>query len=290
MSLFLSEYVFQRKPWVLDLVECQECGSRFFSYRYSRNECIRLYSNYRGERYFKARHSAEPWYSRKFNYLLGADAKEILVKKEMLASYIVNSGFYEKIKLKKGKILDFGGDRGQFIPDIPNTEKYCFELSDAEPISEVVKFSAFEQIINIKFDLILSSAVFEHLSEPEAELIKIKSLMEKNSLLYIEVPYEMYFVPDIMKAAWYGKYLELISKSRTLTIGVDFISVLLRIKADFVPVLGLVKQHEHINFFTKKGMKMMLERNGLKILKMDILRKFSPSGDSMILSCLSENI
>jgi hypothetical protein len=47
-SLFLSEYVPKRKPLVLGFVECEDCGSRFFSHRYSDSECQTLFKLQRG--------------------------------------------------------------------------------------------------------------------------------------------------------------------------------------------------------------------------------------------------
>jgi SAM-dependent methyltransferase len=236
----------------------------------------------------KARHSAEPWFSRAVNYGIGSDPEEVRIRKEMLTDYIAASGFSEKAKNKKAKMLDYGGDRGQFIPDVPNTEKYCFELSDAEPLPQVVKFSSFDQFSNMKFDIVLCSEVLEHLSDPVADIEKIGSLLEENSQAYFEVPYEIYSVPKNMGTGWYGKYLELVSKSKILTIGIDFLSTIFRVKMGFVPFFGFVKQHEHINFYTEKGLKNVLERNGFEVSRIEIVNRRSPSGVSRTLSCLAK--
>ena len=66
-------------------------------------------------------------------------------------------------------MLDYDGDRGQFIADIPNTGKYCFELSDAEAVPEVVKFSSFGQFSNMRFDIVFCCEVLEHYHQRQSK-------------------------------------------------------------------------------------------------------------------------
>lgn len=72
-SLYFAKVTRGARPWPVNVFHCYDCGSRQFSLELSEEELTPLYDDYRGESYFRERHSFEPWYTRKFHESLGSD-------------------------------------------------------------------------------------------------------------------------------------------------------------------------------------------------------------------------
>lgn len=90
-------------------------------------------------------------------------------------------------------ILDYGGDSGQYIPDIFNSKhRYVYEISDVDPVEGVTRIDNFEDLKDINWDLIMCCHVLEHVSDPKKILDQIFTFLPVNGYLYIEVPYEDY--------------------------------------------------------------------------------------------------
>ena len=105
---FIRIFVQPACPSLVKLMVCSACGHRFFSYRYTSHEMSRLYSGYRGKKYFNIRQSCEPWYGNGTN---AANFEPALIKarQESLLSFL-------KPFLPADKdlfdIADLGGDAG----------------------------------------------------------------------------------------------------------------------------------------------------------------------------------
>src|ERR1017187_8102464 len=56
---FLAHFAVGQPPFLCKLLECSDCSFRFFNVRLTPDEVDRLYSEYRGERYFAQRHRWE---------------------------------------------------------------------------------------------------------------------------------------------------------------------------------------------------------------------------------------
>jgi hypothetical protein len=126
---FLASYAVGQPPSLCKLLECPVCTFRFFDVRLDPDEVSRLYSGYRGDRYFTERHHHEFWYSRKVNDGIGRDPEEIVTRSAAIERLVRPHDKSSNIRT----VLDFGGDRGQLIPKSLGSEKYVFELSDAIP-------------------------------------------------------------------------------------------------------------------------------------------------------------
>ena len=138
LSSFISEYVLNQPQQLCELLECRNCGARFFNLRFDQKEMGVLYSRYKGEQYFKVRHRKEFWYTQKVNDGLGHDESDIKARKEGMESFL--KSLMDTGTLKT--VLDYGGDRGQFIPDHFGKERYVFEVSNSEMVPGVVKISS----------------------------------------------------------------------------------------------------------------------------------------------------
>ncbi len=239
------------------MCECRKCSFRFFDSRLTGGEVQRLYANYRGDDYFKARHSYEFWYSRSANDGIGGDEVEITSRKLNLSTFLGDRS------RSITTVLDYGGDRGQFIPEDIGTEHYVYEVSDAEPVEGAVRLTSVE---GRQFDFIMLTHVLEHCSEPKEMLQLLKPLGNQNALFYFEVPYERPSLRWAGGGSWQQRYLSGLLGVEPLLQMVDFYSSVARIKFDFIPPLGLQKCSEHLNFFNEKSLQALLDSEGFELL------------------------
>jgi SAM-dependent methyltransferase len=279
VSPFLAHYAVGRSPFLCKLLECSTCSFRYFDARLTPEEVTRLYSGYRGERYFAERHRWEFWYSRKVNDGIGGDPEEIALRVAALERLVlphVNSEMVETV-------LDYGGDRGQFIPKSLGKEKFVFELSDAKPEPGVRRIGSEQELNSMKFDFIMALGVMEHCSEPANVLEQLASCLNPGSLLCIGVPYERYGIGFAGKGGLYRSYLNSLLHLPAALLAVDFYSSAARIRLNHVPPLGLVKCHEHLNFFNANSMTALLKRTGFEVLdsKIESIVKYPARVESL---------
>ena len=160
------------------------------------------------------------------------------------------NSFYKEIKkiisnFKKEKIniLDFGAGWGHWLISGSGLsyDPYAFELSSIK-----IKFLLSNKINvlnneNLKFyenffDYIRLDQVLEHLDEPNETLKILKKLGTKNCIFFISVP----------------DGTEIIEKEKILTIE-----------------KGPIQPLEHLNCFSKKSLKKILDVNGFRPLKLN---------------------
>jgi SAM-dependent methyltransferase len=259
---FLAHYAVGRPPFLCKLLECSVCSFRFFDARLEPIEVERLYSGYRGNRYFAERHRWEFWYSRKVNDGIGGDPEEISLRVAALHRFLLSHVTQAAVRT----VLDYGGDRGQFIPQSVGTEKFVFELSDAVPVPGVTRIASEQELNTMKFDFIMTLGVLEHCSEPAEILEKLRACLNPGSLLCVGVPYERYGILFAGKGSLYRSYLNALLHLPPALIAVDFYSAAARIRLNCIPPFGLIKCHEHLNFFDKVSMTALLDRCGFEVV------------------------
>lgn len=204
---------------------CNNCNHLFTDVRFSESEMAKLYKGYRGKEYCQLREKYEPGYIKRNNNL------------NLAIHYIKDIENFIKKNIgliKKLKILDWGGGNGINTP-FQNTDHniYIHDVSNVDTINK--KFVKLDTKKQVKFDLITSLHVFEHLPYPNSEIKKILKFLKKNGYLYIEVPKE-YTVGNNGS----------ISKNKLST------------KRHW---------HEHINFYSKKSLTKFIELAGLELIK-----------------------
>ena len=276
---FLAHYAVGRSPFCCKLLECSHCSFRFFDVRLDDAEVDRLYSGYRDERYFAERHRWEFWYSRKVNGGIGGDAEEIAARTGALEKFLSPHVNQSSIQ----NVLDYGGDRGQFIPQSLGLSKYVFELSEAVPEAGVTRVGSERELSAMRFDFILALGVLEHCSNPANVLEKLRSCLNPGSLLCIGVPYERYGVGFAGRSKLYHNYLEALLHCSPALVAVDFYSTVGRVRLNRIPPLGLIKCHEHLNFFEENSIKALLERTGFEVLdaKVESIVKYPARVESL---------
>lgn len=242
------------------IFECGECGHRWTERGLSEDEAARLYAGYRGEDYFQLRHSFEPWYTRSVNDGRGSEAT-MVERRAILARLLGEAGLNgTRFELA----LDWGGDRGQMLKELPATRRAVHEVSEVRPDPGIEQLRRLEDAAGLA-DLVLNCHVLEHLNDPFDGLGQCLTALRPGGHLYLELPCEPWrgpFVPPWLAKSW----LERVASKRWLLMAMDFVSTASRISMRIVPPFGFVAVREHLNFFTLASAKRLVERVGLQPL------------------------
>ena len=138
------------------------------------------------------------------------------------------------------RMLDWGGDTGENTPfKTDNTVFHIYDISNkpvvagAEPVDKTVAFGT-------TYDLVICSNVLEHVPYPSDLIEDMKHTMTKDTVLYIEVPHE-----EVMRMSVSGGQQ-----------------------------LPPVKKHwhEHINFFSEKSLRRLVDGCGLEVIALHQLK------------------
>ncbi len=266
-SAVVSPFIAERIGWPpveCRLLECLECTHRFFDHALEDFETMRLYSDYRGAEYLRVRNRWEPWYTKRVNTAIGGDANEIATRRHMVSEYLRRSVPGDVLA---GDVLDYGGDRGQFIPPEIGRTKCVYDLSGQATVEGVIPLRSEVELREHAFDLVLLCHVLEHVSDPLDFLHRLRQNLEPRSArhwLYVEVPLERH---RIMKrraganGAARNKAPRVV-RHRLPFLLADFVSTLARVKLGIVPPFGVIKLHEHVSFFAEASLRRLLERAG----------------------------
>ena len=286
-SPFIAQIVQWPAPQHCSLAECAGCGHRFFDLRLDEAEMGHLYGNYRGKDYFAVRHHWEPWYSKAINEAIGHDQREIDSRRDYVLQFLRQS---LPPAVFAGEVLDYGGDKGQFIPPELGLKKYVFEVSDQQPVEGVVRLGT-KQALRRPFDLVMLCHVLEHLSEPFKFLLDLREQLgpaDGAQWMYAEVPLERH---RLLKRPTAGAArrgaAEWIPRARLAWLGLDFYSTFFRVKLNTVPPFGFIKLHEHLNFFSGKSLRSLFERAGFSVTASEEGSVTSASGVSGVVKLLA---
>ena len=170
--------------------------------------------------------------------------------------------------------MDYGGNQGAtFFDSIGTENKFVYDISGVKPLPGIINISDYEELKKHHYDFIMCNMVFEHLTDPYQVLNTLYELGDDDTLYYLEVPSENPFTRG-------NKF----SVIKNLSLLFDRNYSLIRLvkyyfqqkKQPFMPM------KEHINFFTDKSMRIMVE-NG-KFAVMDVQE--NPLKNSDVLSVI----
>lgn len=208
-------------------LQCEDCGALFMDIRFDEAEMGRLYSGYRDATYTAERERFEPGYAAR-NLILNERAGYLSLVEAIIGPYLTQAVH----------VLDWGGDTGLNTPFRDSAESVSvYDISGlamAEGVTSVDKAG----LRDAPFNLVVCSNVLEHVPSPAALLDDMASVMRPDTLLYLEVPLEVYVAENT---------------------GVENLAT------------GKKHWHEHINFFTETALRALIARCGLKIVHFEIL-------------------
>jgi hypothetical protein len=151
--------------------------------------------------------------------------------------------------------LDYGGDQGQFIPKhIPREMSFVLDYSNKPSSSDYISITDIGQLPN-PVDLVLCCMTLEHVSLP-LELMR-ELISSSSGYIYLEVPQDSFRVSRFHATGAYRSWLGLLRSSRILFMGFDFISGIFRNFLGFIPWFGVIKQSEHINYFSERSIQRL---------------------------------
>jgi hypothetical protein len=255
-------------PWILELtsqtfvetklLKCISCDFVYFSHRFSESELQKLYSDYRDDSYFKLRNKWEPWYRRNINDAYKGNSNAVDVRVEFMTKLIKSS---ECTTL--GTVLDIGGDEGQFFPEIPMTKRIVIDPSN-KPLRENVDRAKSLNEVTEEINLIIAAHILEHVNEPVAFVAELCSHLHVGGMIYIEVPLDCPKIKKSHSQISYQEYLlKLSNRTQFIRILFDFITGINRQFGREISKYGLVKQSEHINYFSKRSLDEILSKSGM---------------------------
>jgi SAM-dependent methyltransferase len=251
--------------------------------RYDDDEVARLYDDYRGEAYFEVRHRHEPFYTRAANRALGSDDDVNAARRDALRGFLAR--YMDGLPLEA--VLDHGGDRGQIIPEGIASRRFVYDVSGVPPVAGVDRISTLEDLKRRSFDLVLSCHVIEHVPEPFDTIMSLTRLITPGGYLYVEVPLERPSLALAARSRIGNRWLDALTARPLLLRLADIYSTAFRVKFGFVPPMGFVKAHEHINFFTPRSMKALLERAGLEVVASEVQPILHALGDAQVIVTLA---
>ena len=205
-------------------VRCLRCGLVFLDIRFSDSEMAALYAGYRGPEYTAQREHFEPGYARRAVVI--ADGATHTVQVEAFLSAHVAA---------LPRVLDWGGDTGKNTPFRSRCSLlHIFDISAQQVMPGAVSVDK-HTVATTHYDLIVLSHVLEHVPFPASTISEIAAIMARDTILYIEVPYE-----DLMREA--QDATDLHARKRYW--------------------------HEHVNFFTRDSLSALIANCGLRVVDM----------------------
>ncbi len=267
----------QVAPWIrggagasaeTELVECENCGFLFFSHEFTAEEQTRMYGDYRGETYLRNRHRFEPWYTKRVNDAIG-HAPEVLIARRVHLEGLMRSLIDEGLIEIPRRILDIGGDEGQFIPFLSSLEAAAvLEVSAAKPVSGVEQVGSWDAAQSFAPDTVMLCHVLEHVRDPGAMFDRALNLVGNGGLIYVEIPLDRpQKIAKIYRNHFQRKWSRLVARFRWTWILADLYSLVTRRYLGRLLPLGVVKQSEHVGYFTLEVLQAGCKRRGLSILR-----------------------
>jgi hypothetical protein len=162
---------------------CNDCGAVFSQMRPDPDELARVYEDYRGPEYNRVRSFFEPGYER-WAGIMNSDM-EWINRQSLSCSFLQDSIDPSQIS----RILDYGGDKGQFIPKIfTSGEKFVYDISGVGVVDGVRIVNDLAEVG--KVDFAMASNVLEHVSYPQEIMADIVSTCRPGTYVFIDVPQE----------------------------------------------------------------------------------------------------
>jgi SAM-dependent methyltransferase len=263
---------------ISNLLKCGECGLVYFSASFSDGELTRMYSGYRGPEYQKRRARFEPWYSKRINDAIGHSSAVLKIRLQHLENLLIDVlRKHSEAIAPLTRVLDVGGDEGQFIPRMDSiVEKAVLEVSGVRPVEGAQVFASWSEVHNFSPDMIMMCHILEHIEEARENVENASRVLKRGGLLYIEIPLDRPVkIPRIFSTHWYMRYTKILCKIPLFFVFADLLSLVSR-RFLGKPVPGaVIKQNEHIDFFDGATVTTVVEKLGFELLQESVYKPSS---------------
>ena len=188
-------------------IKCLDCDFIFNSVRFNQDEEFQYYKNYMQDEYIT--HRCEYESPERAEFYKGFKTDEYKnSRKNNTYQHLLKALSVEEIDTIK-KVLDFGGDTGDLIPDdLGDVNKYVLDVEPRISASGVTFVSSPDECG--KVDLVISSHTFEHVSYPVDVIKELKKYLKPNGYFIIEVPKEY---PDLVDNRDFHEHINLWSET-----------------------------------------------------------------------------
>ena len=260
-----------------ELVQCNRCSLVYFTADFTGTELERMYDGYRGSTYFARRNRFEPWYTSRVNDAIGHSIDVLEHRRTHLKNVITGATNRGDVR-SPIRVLDVGGDEGQFIPDIPTiAERAVLEVSGVRPVDGVETIRTWQEVGQFQPDLIMMCHVLEHTSGAREMVAASAEALPTGGLLYLEVPLDRPSrVPGFMGRDWYRLYTRWLARHPFAFRIADALSLGSRRFLGRPAIGSVIKQNEHINFFDAASMSCVVETFGFQKIAESVYKP--PSG------------
>ena len=257
-------------PWVCELMgvdglqssellDCPRCGLSFFSQRYDDEDMAGLYSEYRTGNYMRARQRWEPWYRSGINEAFEPSSAATAQRVRFLEDVLKDACGEREWSL----IVDVGGDAGQFFPRGKVGRRVLIDPSN-KPLPDGVERASSLSELGSPPDLVVIAHVLEHVTDPVALLAEVHGVLADDGRLYVEVPTDRPRTTARQATDMHARRVERLARHRVPFVAADFASGVGRQYRIPLPS-SVIKQSEHINFFSPDSLTGLLRRAGFEV-------------------------
>lgn len=261
---------------VTNLCHCEECTFSFYERRLTDEESDRLYEGYRGTEYQKLREKYDCWYTEKINDAMNNDSMAIKEQQRVIEKMVKKN-----VPIDIRIALDYGGNKGDTFTEMLGTEeKYVYDISEVPVCRGVKRIGSYQELLGYHFDFIMCNMTLEHVSYPKDFMKLLYDIGSEDTYYYIEVPSEDPFAKDKFS----------LMKNVELLFNPNYSNV--RLIKHYLHLKGqpYMPMSEHVNFYTPKAMKTLVEHNGFDVV--DIRENYEKGvlGKNKVLSIICKKI
>jgi len=209
-------------------IYCIECGFIFSQIRPDDVEMKRYYSGYFLGDYVVTRTKFEPGFAEIAEKFI-SNEKYVRDRIPQIDDFTSMVALATKIT----KVLDYGGNRGDYFPEWSRRawiKRYVYDISDNEDLNDEVNY--LQSLKGFKFEFVMCMNVLEHVPYPGKIICEISATQRSGDHLFIAVPCE--------------------------------------VELDASPSRYPKVFHEHINFFRERSLNSLIKRNGYTVINFKI--------------------
>ena len=246
------------EPAQVELLSCNTCDLHWFEPRMSAEKADALYRNYREQEYVRTRRKWEPWYLPAWNSSRDPNsdgATEVVAEIEEQISSLPASALRV--------VADIGGDAGQFFPKAAR-RKLLVDPSDRDLVPDVERVSSIDQLPR-EVSLVILGCVLPHLPEP-GDFLKEVHQACPGAFVLVQTANDRPRLRARHSTASYRNFLGRLRGNRIAFMISDFATGLCKQFGWRLPRYGVIKQSEHINYFSIASLSRLAEGAGYRVL------------------------